>query len=68
MLDQLMLKELGVASMREALCILKQAKEVASQTKYTKAPTAKLLQLNLEMTPPPNNSVSSELIGISLPR
>ena len=46
-----MLRELEVTSMGEALCILKQAKEVAPQATYAKAPTAKLPQLNLEMTP-----------------
>ena len=42
MLDRSMLKELGVTSMGESLCILKQAKEVASQKTYTQAPVAKL--------------------------
>ena len=51
MLDRAMLRELGVTSMGEALCILKQAKEAAPQATYAKAPTAKLPQLNLEMTP-----------------
>ena len=51
MLDRAMLWKLGVTSMGEALCILKQAKEAAPQTTYVKAPTAKLPQLNLEMTP-----------------
>ena len=51
MLDRAMLRELGVTSMGEALCILKQAKEATPQATYMKAPTAKLPQLNLEMTP-----------------
>ena len=51
MLDRAMLRELGVTSMGKALCILKQAKEAAPQATYAKAPTAKLPQLNLEMTP-----------------
>ena len=50
MLDRAMLRELGVTSMGEALCILKQAKEAAPQATYAKAPKAKLPQLNLEMT------------------
>ena len=54
-LDQSILKELGVTSMRESLCILKQAKEATSQTTYTKEPAAKLPQLNIEMIPPHNN-------------
>ena len=37
--------------MREALSILKQAKEPSTQTIYAKAPSAKLLQLHFEMTP-----------------
>ena len=37
--------------MGEALCILKQAKEAAPQATYAKAPTAKLPQLSLDMTP-----------------
>ena len=51
MLDQLMLKELGVTLIEEALCILKQAKEANLQTIYTHALAAKPPQLNLEMTP-----------------
>ena len=51
MLDRSMLKQLGVTLVREALCILKQAKETDSQTTYTKAPAAKFPQLNPEMTP-----------------
>ena len=51
MLDQLMLKELEITSIGEALCILKQAKEATSQTTYTKASAAKFPQLNLEMSP-----------------
>ena len=51
MLDRAILKELGVISMGEVLCILKQSKEAAPQATYAKAPTAKLPQLNLEMTP-----------------
>ena len=41
MLDRSMLKELGVISMEEALCIHKQAKEATTQATH----------LNLEMTP-----------------
>ena len=66
MLDRAMLRELGVTSMGEALCILKQAKEAVPQATYAKAPTAKLPQLNLEMTP--NSSESFKLIGRSLLR
>ena len=58
-----MLKELGVTSMGEALCILKEAKKTASQTNYSKTPAAKLPQLKLEMTL--NNSGNSKLIGMS---
>ena len=50
-LDRALLKELEVTSMGEALCILKQAKEATPQATYAKAPTAKLPQVNLEMTP-----------------
>ena len=50
MLDRWMLKELGV-TLIEVLCILNQAKEVAFQTTYTKAPVDKLPQLNLEIIP-----------------
>ena len=36
--------------MGEAQCIIKQTKEVTSQTTYTKASAVKLPQLNFEMT------------------
>ena len=61
-----MMKEQEVISMGEALCILKQAKEATPQATYVKALTAKLPQLNMEMTP--NSSGSSRLIGRSLLR
>ena len=37
MLDRSMLKELGVIFMREALCILKQAKEATTQATHIRA-------------------------------
>ena len=42
MMDQTILKELGIMVMGEALSILKQAKEPSTQTTYAKAPSAKL--------------------------
>ena len=50
MIDQTMLKELGITAMGEALSILKQAKESSIQTIYAKALSAKLPQLHFEMT------------------
>ena len=50
MIDNPMLKELGITAMGEALFILKQAKEPSLQTSYAKALSAKLPQLHLEMT------------------
>lgn len=46
-----MLRELGITTMGEALSILRQAKEPATQTTYAKAPAARPPQLHLEMTP-----------------
>ena len=51
MMDQAMLKELGIIAVGEALSILKQAKEPSTQTIYAKAPSAKLSQLHFKMTP-----------------
>ena len=51
MMVQVMLKELGITAMGEALSILKQAEEPSTQTIYAKAPYAKLPQLHFEMTP-----------------
>ena len=52
MLDPSMLKELGVTLMREALCILKQAKEAAAQSTRIQALAAKTPpNLNIEKTP-----------------
>ena len=50
MLDQSMLKELGVILMGEALCILKQAKEATTQATHIQALAAKPPHLNLDMT------------------
>ncbi len=46
-----MLKELGIIAMREALSILKQAKEPSIQTIYAKVPSAKPPLLHFEMIP-----------------
>ena len=51
MMDWAMLKELRITAMGEALSILKQAKEPSTQIIYAKAPSAKLPQLDFEMTP-----------------
>ena len=51
MLDQSMLKELGVILMGEALCILKQAKEATTKVTHIHVLAAKPPHLNLDMTP-----------------
>ena len=66
MMDQAMLKELGITAMGEALSVLKQAKEPSTQTLYAKAPSVKFLQLHFEMTP--NNSENIKSIGKCSPR
>ena len=50
-MDRAMLKELGIIAMREALSILKQAKEPSTQTSYAKTLSAKLPQFLFERTP-----------------
>ena len=52
MMDRAMLKELGIAKMREALVILKSTKEqpAPSDNQFAKAHAVKLPQLHLEMT------------------
>ena len=50
MLDRLILKELGVILMGEALCILQQAKETTTQATRVQALAAKPPHPNLEMT------------------
>ena len=44
MMDRPMRRELGITAMGEALSILKQAKELSTQTIYAKAPSTKLPQ------------------------
>ena len=46
-----MLRELGITTMGEALSILRQAKELSTQTIYAKAPAARPPQLHFKMTP-----------------
>ena len=49
-MDRAMQRELGITTMGEALSILRQAKELSTQTIYAKAPAARPSQLHLEMT------------------
>ena len=51
LMDRAMLRELGITTMGEALSILRQAKVLATQNIYPKAPAARPPQLHLEMTP-----------------
>ena len=50
-MDQAMLKELGITTMVETLSILKQAKDPSTQTIYAKAPSAKFTQIHFVITP-----------------
>lgn len=51
MIDQAMLRELGVKAMGEAISIIKQAKEFTTLTITAEAAAARLSRLHLEMTP-----------------